>query len=173
MDPSKPTPPRSAGPQGTRLFSADELNQLHQQANQAAPASDGRASTQEPVLEGVGGTNQGRRYTVRPGRQTIGRRTDNDIVIDEPSVSASHAWIMNQQGHYVIMNTLSTNGTFVNGQRVHESVLNHGDQVRLGSAEFVFLTSDKAGAGSSRKVGLWAALVLVVAACGVALWWLL
>ena len=165
-------PPRVAGPQGTRLFSADELNQLRDQANSIEEALSDRASIQEPMLEGVGEGNQGRRYRVRPGRQTIGRRTDNDIVIDEPSVSASHAWIMNQQGHYVIMNTLSTNGTFVNGKRVHESELNHGDRIRLGSAEFVFLTSDKSLAGGGNRTLLLGLGALALAAIAAVAWWL-
>jgi len=167
MDNRKPMPPRSAGPQGTRLFSAEELRL---QASEATPVSTGRASVHEPVLEGVGGELGGRRFSVRPGRQTIGRRGDNNIVIGDSSVSASHAWIMNQQGHYVIMNTLSTNGTFVNDKRVHEAVLRHGDRIRLGQAEFVFLTRDP-GASRPRWLSfalmglvLFAALLAAVAA---------
>jgi hypothetical protein len=168
MSHDKPMPRRSAGPQGTRLFSAEELRL---QADDLAPAPTGRASAHEPVLEGVGGEHDRRRYTVRPGRQTVGRRGDNDIVIGDPSVSASHAWIMNQQGHYVIMNTLSTNGTFVNGQRVHESVLRHGDRIRLGLAEFVFLTRDQRAARFGKLKLLAAgllALVVLVALAGLA-----
>ena len=169
MSHDKPMPRRSAGPQGTRLFSAEELRL---QADELAPASAGRASVHEPVLEGIGGEHDHRRYTVRPGRQTVGRRGDNDIVIGDSSVSASHAWIMNQQGHYVIMNTLSTNGTFVNGQRVHESVLRHGDRIRLGLAEFVFLTRDQRGPRFGKPVLLSAGLLVLAALAGLA-WWLL
>ena len=169
MNQRTPMPPRSAGPQGTRLFSAEELRL---QADELAPAALGRASVHEPVLEGVGGEHDRRRHTVRPGRQTVGRRGDNDIVIGDPSVSASHAWIMNQQGHYVIMNTLSTNGTFVNGQRVHESVLHHGDRIRLGIAEFVFLTRDQRGSRFGKPLLLGAGLVVLAALAGLA-WWLL
>lgn len=162
---------RSSGPQGTRLFSAEELRQ---QATVVAIAPTGRASVQEPVLEAVG-DGPAHRYTVRPGRQAIGRRGDNDIVLDDPSVSASHAWIMNQQGHYVIMNTLSTNGTFVNGQRVHEALLHHGDRIRLGLAEFVFLTHDRARGGGSRwrRLALGLGVVVALAALGALGWWLL
>lgn len=169
MSHDKPLPRRSAGPQGTRLFSAEELRL---QADELAPAPTGRASVHEPVLEGIGGEHDRQRYTVRPGRQTVGRRGDNDIVIGDSSVSASHAWIMNQQGHYVIMNTLSTNGTFVNGQRVHESVLRHGDRIRLGVAEFVFLTRDKRGSRFGKPVLLGAGLLVLAALAGLA-WWLL
>ncbi|KTG16628.1 MULTISPECIES: FHA domain-containing protein [unclassified Guyparkeria] len=150
---------RSAGPQGTQLFQADELRA---QAEQAASPGNTRASVAEPVLEGVSPGIEGRRYTLRAGRQTIGRRDDNDIILDEPSVSSSHAWILNQQGHHVVMNMLSTNGTFVNDERVHEATLKHGDRVRLGQAEFVFLTRE----AGDRRIGArhWLVGALLLAA---------
>lgn len=160
---------RPSGPQGTRLFSADELNRL---ADEAGTASDGRASVHEPVLEGANAGLEGRRFTLRAGRQTIGRRDDNDIVIGDLSVSSAHAWIMNQQGHYVIMNTLSTNGTFVNGKRVHEATLKHGDHVRLGQVEFVFLTREP-GQRAPRRVVTIATAAVVLAAIAALAWWLL
>ena len=166
--PNEAGPPRT-GPQGTQLLSAEELQRF---ALEEAALSDGIASTREPVLEGVSEAIRGRRYSLKTGRQTVGRRSDNDIVIDEPSVSASHAWIINQNGHYVIMNTLSTNGTFVNDKRVHEATLSHGDNVRLGQAEFMFLTREPGAHVFSRY--RWAAVgllgLLVLAGLG---WWLL
>jgi pSer/pThr/pTyr-binding forkhead associated (FHA) protein len=123
------------------------------------------------VLEGAGGDVQGRRISLRAGRQTIGRRSDNDIVLNDLSVSASHAWIMNQQSQYVIMNTLSTNGTFVNGKRIHEAALRHGDRVRFGQVEFTFLTRERGADGAGRRgwLALGAAVVVVL---GAAAWWL-
>jgi Inner membrane component of T3SS, cytoplasmic domain len=162
-----PRSKRAAGPQGTRLFSAEELRQF---AREAAPVLLGRASAAAPVLEGATGALLGRRLSLRAGRQTIGRRGDNDIVLDDLSVSASHAWIMNQQGHYVLMNTLSTNGTFVNGKRIHEATLRHGDRVRFGQVEFTFLTRER-GAGAARR-GWLAAGAAALVAMGVAVWWL-
>lgn len=164
--PSRPAGRPSSGPQGTQLFSAEELRQC---AGEAAFASDGHASVHEPVLERTGGL-EGERFKLRSGRQTIGRQGDNDIVVDDLSVSSSHAWIMNQQGHYVIMNTLSTNGTFVNGKRVHEAVLKHGDCIRLGQAELVFLTREH---GARRRLSpVWAAAAVVtLAGLAVLGWW--
>ena len=167
------TPPlarrRPAGPQGTRLFNAEDLRQL---AGQGEPTEDERASVARPVLQACSPGMQRQRFVLRDGKQTVGRRSDNDIVVIDLSVSASHAWIINQQGHTMIMNTLSTNGTFVNGRRVHEAILRHGDRVRLGQAEFVFLTRD---ARASRL--LWtrriAAGVAVLAVLGTLGWWLL
>ena len=167
-----PTPPagkRSSGSQGTRLFSVEELRHY---AEQTGPISSGRASVDKPVLKGISAGLHGQRFFLRPGRQTLGRRGDNDIVIDDLSVSASHAWIINQQGHHVIMNTLSTNGTFVNDRRTHETTLKHGDRIRLGQAEFVFLTREPGAASTGHlrwvAVGLWVALGL-----GALAWWLL
>lgn len=158
----------SSGPQGTRLFSSEELRAL---AREAAPVLLGRASAAAPVLEGASGSFQGRRISLRAGRQTIGRRADNDIVLDDLSVSASHAWIMNQQGQYVIMNTLSTNGTFVNGKRVHEAPLRHGDRLRFGQVEFTFLTRERGAVDSGRRAWLLAAAALLAGA-GAMAWWL-
>lgn len=168
LTPTTPVRRRSAGPQGTQLFSTDALRQY---ASDAGTASDGRASVQEPVLEAVRGELAGRRFVLRSGRQTIGRREDNDLVIDEPSVSSSHAWIINQHGHYVLMNTLSTNGTFVNDKRIHEVILRHGDHVRLGQAEFVFLTRER-GVVASRQLRWIAGGLLALIVAGVIAWWL-
>jgi pSer/pThr/pTyr-binding forkhead associated (FHA) protein len=156
------------GPQGTQLLSAEELQRLSQEETAAA---NGLATTREPVLLGSSEGVAGRRYSLRSGKQTVGRRADNDIIIDEPSVSAAHAWIINHDGHYVILNTLSTNGTFVNDKRVHEAPLSHGDKVRLGHAEFVFLTREP---GTFDKTNLrWFAVALigVIVVAGLAWWW--
>jgi hypothetical protein len=166
---SRPAGARSSGPQGTQLFSAEELRQ---HASDVWLGSDGRASVHEPVLERVNLGLHSPRFSLRPGRQTVGRGSDNDIVIDDPSVSASHAWIINQHGHYVIMNTLSTNGTFVNGKRIHEAVLKHRDRIRLGQAEFVFLTRERGASGSARLRWIAAALVALTGLGGLA-WWLI
>jgi len=151
------------------LFSAGELHAYAQTAG--LNVAGRRASTREPVLQGVGATTEGKRFALQSGRQTIGRGSDNDIVIDDASVSSSHAWIINQHGRHVIMNTLSTNGTFVNDRRVHETALKHGDRVRLGQAEFVFLTREH-GTAAGRHRLLVAATLVLAALAGLA-WWLL
>jgi hypothetical protein len=157
-----------AGPQGTQLLSAAQMQQL---ALEESQASDGRASSHKPVLEGTQGPLKGNRFTLLEGRQTIGRRGDNDIVVNDPSVSATHAWIINQHGHYVLMNTLSTNGTFVNDKRIHETVLVHGDRVRFGQAEFTFLTREQ-GTPTLRRYAYVAAALLGAAALAGAIWWM-
>lgn len=168
MNGPAPTHTRLSGTQGTRLFTAEELREY---AVAFSPPVEERASVAQPVLAGRGPGFDKLRFPLRTGKQTIGRRGDNDIVLDDPSVSASHAWLINQQGHYVIMNTLSTNGVFVNGRRVHEAILRHGDRIRLGQAEFVFLTRER-GVGRLGRAAWIAGASLLLAGIGALAWWL-
>ena len=169
QEPSRHSGRRSSGPQGTRFFSTEALRQY---ASDAANGRDSEVSTRTPVLEGSSPGIEGRRFVIRPGRQAIGRRLDNDIVVDDLSVSGCHAWITQQHGRCIIMNTLSTNGTFVNDRRIHEVALRHGDHIRLGQAEFVFLTREHGQPRHSPWRWIGAAVALLLVAGAVAWWWL-
>jgi len=80
----------------------------------------------------------GRRMPVSEAVVTIGRSLDNDIVIDEASVSRRHAQLRRRYGQYVIYDLGSRSGTLVNGQVVREATLDHGDVVSLGGVEVLF-----------------------------------
>jgi hypothetical protein len=68
----------------------------------------------------------------------LGRRLDNQIVVDDPRVSRNHAQLRLRFGHYVIYNLGSTGGTFVNGQRIEECVLRPGDVISLGAVPLIY-----------------------------------
>jgi pSer/pThr/pTyr-binding forkhead associated (FHA) protein len=74
-------------------------------------------------------------------RTTIGRRSHNDLVIDNLAVSGEHA-VMIMSGHDVYLEDLgSTNGTTVNGQPIKKHLLQHADTVEIGKYRIRFLTN--------------------------------
>lgn len=70
---------------------------------------------------------------------TVGRKPDNDIVIDNPAISGHHCKISVQGGTYFVEDLESTNGTFVNEKRVKKSGLHHNDIVGLAKHALVFI----------------------------------
>ena len=69
----------------------------------------------------------------------IGRdATQCDVVLDDDSASAEHARIREEGGQYVLYDLASTNGTFVNGQRVQRMPLLDGDEIIIGRTKLVF-----------------------------------
>jgi len=69
---------------------------------------------------------------------TIGRRTDNDIVLSLPDVSRQHAQIRWRYGRFVIHDLGSRAGTKVNGNRIQECVLQPGDVIILSNAMLIY-----------------------------------
>lgn len=75
----------------------------------------------------------GRAFTLHQDTTTIGRIAGNDIIILDGTVSRRHARLVFQAGQWVVEDLNSSNGTFVNGQRVaRTAMLRHGDEVRMG-----------------------------------------
>ncbi|MFN2242556.1 MAG: FHA domain-containing protein, partial [Anaerolineae bacterium] len=79
-----------------------------------------------------------RRYDLA-GTINVGRSADNQIAIQDPTVSRHHAWIKAEGEEFLVFDVGSANGTFVNDERIEEPRrLESGDVVRFGDAEFVF-----------------------------------
>ncbi|MCS7300418.1 MAG: FHA domain-containing protein [Fimbriimonadales bacterium] len=100
------------------------------------PASAGVAVAQATALVGLDGALAGRRFVVPPGGLTVGRELDNALVVPDLSVSRHHARIVQENGALMVYDLGSTNGVYVNEQRVQQSLLKPGDIVRFGSARF-------------------------------------
>jgi hypothetical protein len=64
------------------------------------------------------GPTPGKTYSIEKGEITIGRDTTNDIVINDAEVSRKHSRLLLQSGGFVLEDMGSTNGTFVDGQRL-------------------------------------------------------
>jgi EAL domain-containing protein (putative c-di-GMP-specific phosphodiesterase class I) len=69
---------------------------------------------------------------------TIGRKGSVDLQIDSSRVSREHAQIVKENGEYRVLDLSSTNGTFVNGNRIEESPLCDGDMLMVANEEFTF-----------------------------------
>ncbi len=70
----------------------------------------------------------------------IGRNDTADLCIDSTRVSREHALITRHGKKYHLHDLGSTNGTFLNGQRIQEAVISDGDQVMIAEVEFTFYT---------------------------------
>lgn len=107
----------------------------HQPQPVAAPA----APTVGPALLVISGPRAGERIALQNGF-TIGKAPTSNLVIDDGYASTQHAQVgMDQFGNCRLYDRNSTNGTFANGVRVTEVVLDHGMSVRIGSTELRFL----------------------------------
>ena len=68
----------------------------------------------------------------------IGRRLENNLVLDDPRVSRSHAELRAINGRYVLFDLNSTGGTFVNGLKITQSVVYPGDVISLAGVNLVY-----------------------------------
>jgi len=86
-------------------------------------------------------------YVLKPGKSTIGRKTDNDVPIPDESASRVHAeLIYDQKANTVVVRDLnSTNGTFVNRERITQPrTLTPDDQIRIGQHIITLTKQDTA-----------------------------
>ncbi|MGA2280451.1 MAG: FHA domain-containing protein [Verrucomicrobiota bacterium] len=91
----------------------------------------------------------GRAHELNVDRTTIGRVEDNLFQIAEPSVSSHHCEVLLRGSDVVIKDLNSTNGTFINGEQITESVLKPGQTLRLGQIELKLENGKAASAPAS------------------------
>jgi pSer/pThr/pTyr-binding forkhead associated (FHA) protein len=84
------------------------------------------------IVEGV------KVYPLNESVINIGRRLENQLVIDDPRVSRNHAQLRAIKGRFVLFDLNSTGGTFVNGQRTSQTVLYPGDVISLAGVALIF-----------------------------------
>ena len=103
----------------------------------------------EAVLQGPSGLT-----VLGPAVLTIGRTADNQLVVNDPKASSHHAEVRPSEQsydksgtYYSIIDLGSTNGTFVNNQRLDRNVprpLANGDRIRIGDTVFNYTATDVA-----------------------------
>lgn len=77
-------------------------------------------------------------YPLNHGIVQIGRRKDNHLIIDLPTISRNHAQIRKIQGKFVIIDLNSTSGTIVNGIRVSQMTLFPGDVISFAGYTIIY-----------------------------------
>ncbi|HZD67255.1 MAG TPA: FHA domain-containing protein [Acidimicrobiales bacterium] len=103
------------------------------------------------VAQGVGmlvvkrGPNAGSRYSLDADVTRAGRHPESDIFLDDITVSRRHAEFARQGQDYVVRDVGSLNGTYLNRERIEESVLTSGDEVQIGKFKLVFIAGTPAG----------------------------
>jgi pSer/pThr/pTyr-binding forkhead associated (FHA) protein len=93
-----------------------------------------------------GGPDHGTTVALSEGPVVIGRGPDNDIDVDEETVSRRHALIVpSSRGSHVLRDLSSSNGTFVNRDRRghQERTFRHGDRVRLAGSGVTLIFQDE------------------------------
>jgi hypothetical protein len=121
----------------------------------AEKASDSRSGSDTVfALRFISGKYQGGEFPIGEGQEiVIGRSSDLDMVLVEEMVSRKHARIAVQNGVITIEDLGSTNGTFVNGEKVQRGTLAEGDRVLIGTNILkVIATSPEAGPPDPRAV---------------------
>ena len=109
----------------------------------------GMVSDKQASLTVNGGPNNGATVRLSGPPITLGRRSDNDIVLEESSVSRRHALVMAGPAGFVVRDLNTTNGTYVNSTKIgqNERLLKHGDRIRLAGSP-ILLVFRQEGAGT-------------------------
>ncbi len=98
----------------------------------ATPAESGSKTF---CLRFISGKYQGGVFPLRPNKEiVIGRSSDLDMVLVEDMVSRKHAKILTSEDRIIIQDLGSTNGTFVNGEKIKKARLQEGDRILIGTS---------------------------------------
>jgi len=97
-------------------------------------------------------------------KTTVGRLEDNAFQISEPSVSSHHCELTPRGAELLVKDLNSTNGTFINGEKVAEAVLKPGQILRLGQVEMRLESGAAAAASATSKKPLEKTMVIGIKA---------
>jgi Nif-specific regulatory protein len=95
-----------------------------------------------PRLTAIAGRLKGNVFTIEDSPVVIGRDRTATLCIADASISRRHSQIDKEDEEFVILDLESLNGTFVNDVPVKRRQLQHGDRVRIGDSQFLFLMHD-------------------------------
>jgi hypothetical protein len=117
--------------ESTLALTADEVGEL---ANAPFEGLEGPA-----LVVRAGGGRAGETFRPTGDRTRIGRSPDCDIFLDDVTVSRNHAVLVERDGHFLVEDEGSLNGTFVNRRRIDSAPLENGDEVQIGKYRLTFV----------------------------------
>ncbi len=95
-------------------------------------------------LVGIGGRFARQIFSLPSSGATVGRESDNDLILTGSSISRRHAVLVHKDDAWALQDLGSANGSWVNGKRVQgETPLRHGDRIKFDRDEFMFVDADK------------------------------
>ncbi len=96
------------------------------------------------ALRFISGKYKGGEYVISETKETfIGRSSEIELVLMEDMVSRKHARLWIQDGKIHLEDLGSTNGTFVNGEKISKTVVNRGDRILVGTSIMKVIETDK------------------------------
>src|SRR5688572_26952651 len=105
------------------------------------------------LLKIVSGDSAGASYDIGAGSYSVGRADGNHVRLPDGSVSSAHCEVsLDPAGNLFVRDLGSTNGTYIQGQRVREALVLPGQKLRLGSLEMVFENAMAAAAAVAVSV---------------------
>ena len=96
----------------------------------------------QPCLVIISGAEMGRRIDLSYEEVSIGRSDQCTVCVNSDLVSRRHAVINRVLGHFIVVDLKSTNGTFINDQRVERAELKDGDLLRTGKTVLKYLENN-------------------------------
>jgi pSer/pThr/pTyr-binding forkhead associated (FHA) protein len=105
-----------------------------------------------PRLTAIAGRLKGSVFAIEELPVVIGRETAATLCVADASISRRHSKIEKEDDQFVILDLDSLNGTFINDVPVKRRVLQHGDRVRIGDSQFLFLLSEGDVVSKSNEV---------------------
>ena len=122
------------GAETTQTYTPEEI------ADEDGPLDEIAAEGPALVVRSGGG-RAGEHFIPQSERTTIGRSPDNDIFLDDVTVSRKHALLLQSDGEFRIEDLGSLNGTFVNRRRIDSPArLQSGDEVQIGKYRLSFIS---------------------------------
>ena len=134
---------------GLREVSASPANYLEEQLavlsseDRAVLAQIQNSEGEKAMILIARGANKGSRFLITADGVSIGRSSQSAIFLDDVTVSRTHATIVKNGKDFVLKDSGSLNGTYINNISVNEHALVSGDEFQIGKFHLLFIGSNK------------------------------